>query len=220
MTCVKRLKVMASRKRTVQDEKSMNQDVHQNRRAWSVHNKTSIKEQKLASLLVIIAVSYFIFTLPANVTFVLVNLPINVKSIQEIYYPLTFVTNFFESLNYAANFYIYCAVHSEIRESFLELCKAFGSLLTCADKKYGLRFWNKYILEKYRFFISTQTLHFKTTLIRMLGLHTPRVFWNSICWSRFWKNLCMIYEYLDASKSKCRILMHNAKFPKSWWWWL
>ena len=137
---VKRLKVMASRKRTVQDEKSMNQDVHQNRRAWSVHNKTSIKEQKLASLLVIIAVSYFIFTLPANVTFVLVNLPINVKSIQDIYYPLTFVTNFFESLNYAANFYIYCAVHSEIRESFLELCKAFGSFLTCADKKYGLRF--------------------------------------------------------------------------------
>ena len=133
---VKRLKVMTSRKQTVLKENE-NQDIHQNRRAWSVHNKTSIKEQKLASLLVIIAVSYFIFTLPANVTFVLVNLPLNVKSVQDNYYPLTFITNFFESFNYAANFYIYCAVHSEIRESFLDLCKAFGSFLTCISyKKY------------------------------------------------------------------------------------
>ena len=57
---VKRLKVMTSRKQTVLKENE-NQDIHQNRRAWSVHNKTSIKEQKLASLLVIIGnVQFFL----------------------------------------------------------------------------------------------------------------------------------------------------------------
>ena len=57
---VKRLKVMTSRKQRVLNEKST-EDIHQNRRAWSVHNKTSIKEQKLASLLVIIGnVQFFL----------------------------------------------------------------------------------------------------------------------------------------------------------------
>merc|ERR1711976_685716 len=129
---IKRLRVMATRRRRLQSERSINQDVNENRRAWSVHNKTSIQEQKLTILLVIIAVSYFFFTLPGNVSFILFNLPDNIgDEIKNLHDPLSFITNFLESLNYAANFYIYCAVHEELRGSFLDMCKSVGDFITC-----------------------------------------------------------------------------------------
>ena len=52
----------------------------------------------------------------------------DIPLIGQIHEPLIIVTNFFETLNYAANFYIYCAVHKEIRQSFVDLCRAFIKL--------------------------------------------------------------------------------------------
>ena len=123
---VKSLKIMARRRKKVLNVETNNMDINETRKVWSVTNKASIKEQKLAILLVFIAVSYLVFTLPADITFVLVNL--DIPLIGRVHEPLIIVTNFFETLNYAANFYIYCAVHREIRQSFVDLCRAFIQL--------------------------------------------------------------------------------------------
>ena len=126
---VKNLKILARRRKKVQQniiESASMQDNNATGKVWSVTNKASIKEQKLTILLVFIAVSYLVFTLPADITFVLVNL--DIPLIGHIHEPLIIVTNFIETLNYAANFYIYCAVHREIRESFVDLCRALAKL--------------------------------------------------------------------------------------------
>ena len=139
---IKRLQVVARRRKKVKSETSINQsvrDIHENRRAWSVTNKTSIKEQKLTVLLVIIAVSYLVFTLPANVSFVYYNLNIvDIEALDAIHEPAVIITNFLESLNYAANFYIYCAVHKEIRDSFVHLCKTCLYWFTCRKINYEM----------------------------------------------------------------------------------
>ena len=139
MILIKRLHVMANRKKKVQKSPQTSGQVHQNKRVWSVTNKTSVKEQKLAILSVIIAVSYLIFTFPGNVAFVVYNLPNKIESINATYQPVTIITNFLEYFNYAVNFYIYCAVHGEIRESFLDLCKALMHLVSCGMYKYVIK---------------------------------------------------------------------------------
>ena len=110
----------------MQRNKNINQSI-ENKRVWSVTNKTSVKEQKLASLALTIAASYLIFTFPGDVAFVVYNLPNRIAGISATYQPVTIITNCLEYFNYAANFYIYCAVHVEIRESFFDLCKAFSA---------------------------------------------------------------------------------------------
>ena len=108
------------------------QEVNKTRRTnWSVTSKKSLREQRLAILLVSIAVSFVTLTLPANVAFIWYE----VKSINtdqsEAFTPLFVVSNFLESINYSINFYIYCAVHKEIRHSFIDLCYAILSKITC-----------------------------------------------------------------------------------------
>ena len=139
---IKRLQVVTRRRKKVKSETSINQsiqDIHENRKAWSVTNKTSVKEQKLAVLLVIIAVSYLVFTLPANVSFIYYNMNLNVEVLNGIHEPVIMITNFLESLNYAANFYIYCAVHKEIRDSFVHLCKTCLFWVTCKKFQYDIK---------------------------------------------------------------------------------
>ena len=91
---------------------------------WSVTSKTSIREQRLALLLVSIAVSFVLFTLPANVAFLWYEFGHIDTTKSETLTPLFITTNFMESINYSINFYIYCAVHEEIRNSFIDLCNA------------------------------------------------------------------------------------------------
>ena len=139
---IQKLQVMTNRKKRMQRDRRTNQafeDGHENKRVWSVMNRTSVKEQKLAFLSVIIAVSYLIFTFPGNVAFVVYNLPNRIESINDTYQPVTIITNFLEYLNYAANFYIYCAVHVEIRQSFGDLCQAILRFISCGRYKYEIR---------------------------------------------------------------------------------
>ena len=91
---------------------------------WSVTSKTSIREQRLALLLVSVAVSFVLFTLPANVAFLWYEFGHIDTTKSETLTPLFITTNFMESINYSINFYIYCAVHEEIRNSFIDLCNA------------------------------------------------------------------------------------------------
>ena len=91
---------------------------------WSVTSKTSIREQRLAILLVSVAVTFVIFTLPANLAFLFYEFGGIDTSKSETLTPLFIITNFMESINYSINFYIYCAVHEEIRHSFIDLCNA------------------------------------------------------------------------------------------------
>ena len=89
---IKRLRVMADRKKTMQRNKNINQAL-ENKRVWSVTNKTSVKEQKLASLALTIAASYLIFTLPGDVAFVVYNLPNRIARISATYQLVTIITN-------------------------------------------------------------------------------------------------------------------------------
>ena len=87
-------------------------------------SKTSIRKQRLALLLVSVAVSFVLFTLPANVAFLWYEFGQIDTTKSETLTPLFITTNFMESINYSINFYIYCAVHEEIRNSFIDLCNA------------------------------------------------------------------------------------------------
>ena len=130
---VRKLKTIWYRRRTV--KKNVTSSVNnlenshmqneQRRAAWSVTNTRSVKEQKMAILLLLVAFIFIIFTLPANIIYV--------------YYCLTgfnrgpwfIITNFLESVNYSLNFYVYILVHEEIRHSFLDLCKVIVNFITC-----------------------------------------------------------------------------------------
>ena len=108
--------------------------IEENRKAWSVTNKTSVNEQNLAHVMVYIAISYVIFTTPANIEFVIYNLPIDlVDSLENIHKPIAIITNFWESLHYALKFYIYFFVHQDIRKSCIDLFK------TCFNGKNSLK---------------------------------------------------------------------------------
>ena len=112
-------------------------ELNQTRRTnWSVSSKKSIREQRLAILLVSIAVTFLIFTLPANIAFMWYEFGSIDTSKSEKLTPFFIITNFFESINYSINFYIYCAVHAEIRSSFIDLCHAVISKITCGKKKF------------------------------------------------------------------------------------
>ncbi len=90
---------------------------HQNRRkTWSVTSSISLREQRLAYLLLSLAVSFVVLTLPANIVFIYFIANDGKASVM-----LTTVSNLLESLNYCLNFYVYCAVHKEIRDCFVEL---------------------------------------------------------------------------------------------------
>ena len=99
------------------------------RKNWSVTSKASIREQRLARLLVIIAFSFVILTLPANIAFMWYTFTNINTTNEESMSSLFIITNFLESINYSINFYIYIYVHDEIRLSFLDLCKA---VFTCS----------------------------------------------------------------------------------------
>ena len=100
--------------------------IEENRKAWSVTNKTSVNEQNLAHVMVYIAISYVVFTTPANVEFTIYNLPFYIDWVnryENIRKPIVIITNFLETLHYALTFYIYFWVHQDIRKSCIEIFK-------------------------------------------------------------------------------------------------
>ena len=100
--------------------------IEENRKAWSVTNKTSVNEQNLAHVMVNIAISYVVFTTPANVEFTIYNLPFYIDWVnryENIRKPIVIITNFLETLHYALKFYIYFWVHQDIRKSCIEIFK-------------------------------------------------------------------------------------------------
>ena len=100
--------------------------IEENRKAWSVTNKTSVNEQNLAHVMVYIAISYVVFTTPANIEFTVYNLPFYIDWVnryENIRKPIVIITNFLETLHYALTFYIYFWVHQDIRKSCIEIFK-------------------------------------------------------------------------------------------------
>ena len=100
--------------------------IEENRKAWSVTNKTSVNEQNLAHVMVYIAISYVVFTTPANIEFTIYNLPFYIDWVnryENIRKPIVIITNFLETLHYALKFYIYFWVHQDIRKSCIEIFK-------------------------------------------------------------------------------------------------
>ena len=130
---VRKLKVIWYRRRTIKNKnKVTNSSVEnshirneQRRETWSVTNTRSLKEQKMAILLLLVAFIFIIFTLPANIAYVYYCFTGNHRG------PLFVITNFLESVNYSLNFYLYILVHEEIRHSFLDLCKVIVNFITC-----------------------------------------------------------------------------------------
>ena len=110
----------------------------QRRSLWSAGNLLSIKEQRMAFLLVAIAMTFLVFTLPANLAFIWYTWQVHYCDcdftvVAENATPLFIITNFFESFNYSINFYMYCGVHKEIRNSFWDMSKCLFSRLTCRE---------------------------------------------------------------------------------------
>ena len=103
------------------------------RKNWSVSSSKSIREQRLAKLLVSIAIAFVFLTLPANLAFIWYLFDTKDTTNEEQNTLLFIITNFLESLNYSLNFYIYCAVHEEIRHSFLDLCRSVLFFITCGQ---------------------------------------------------------------------------------------
>ena len=100
--------------------------IEENRKAWSVTNKTSVNEQNLAHVMVYIAISYVVFTTPANIEFTVYNLPFYIDWVnryENIRKPIVIITNFLETLHYASKFYICFWVHQDIRKSCIDLFK-------------------------------------------------------------------------------------------------
>ena len=133
MVLIKRLREMSKRRQTIQTDGVMvNQTIegiHENRKAWTVNNKTSMNEQNLAHVMVYIAISYVVFTTPANIEFVVYNLPFDwVDRSENIHKPIVIITNFFETLHYALKFYIYFWMHQDIRKSCI------GFFKTCFNR--------------------------------------------------------------------------------------
>ena len=105
----------------------------QRRQNWSVTNSRSVKEQKLAIILLMIAVKFLILTLPANIAYSIWALsddPLKTNIRNE---PLIFVSNLLESVNYSLNFYIYILIHKEIRGFFFDMSRAVVYFLTCGN---------------------------------------------------------------------------------------
>jgi hypothetical protein len=136
----KRMKIIWRRRRTIKDvtmttvhRTEVGAEANNRRRSrWSVTNMRSVKEQKMATVLVTIAIAFVILTLPANIAFIVYSLKkVQTSQGSEDATPYFIVTNFLESVNYALNFYIYCAVHKEIRDSFLDMFKAVVNTVTC-----------------------------------------------------------------------------------------
>lgn len=123
---IKRLRILWSRRRNVNT-------LENRREKWSITSKQSIHEQKMAVLLVIIACSFVLLTLPANIVYIIDfdTIEIDGKSKATLFA----ITNFMESVNYSANFYTYCAVHEEIRESFVAFSTDFYYAITCKRQK-------------------------------------------------------------------------------------
>ena len=133
MVLIKRLREMSKRRQTIQTDGVMvNQTIegiHENRKAWTVNNKTSVNEQNLSHVMVYIAISYVVFTTPANIEFVVYNLPFDwVDRPEKIHKPIVIITNFLETLHYALKFYIYFWMHQDIRKSCI------GFFKTCFNR--------------------------------------------------------------------------------------
>lgn len=121
---VKRLRVVRAKRKRLTEVNN----IETGRQNWAVTSKKSIHEQKLAVLLVVIACSFVLLTLPANIAYIvfrhIFKEDINEGNIEyNDWIPLFAITNFLESVNYSINFYIYCAVHDDIRQSFVDLVK-------------------------------------------------------------------------------------------------
>ena len=133
MVLIKRLREMSKRRQAIQTDGVMvNQTIegiHENRKAWTVNNKTSVNEQNLSHVMVYIAISYVVFTTPANIEFVVYNLPFDwVDRPEKIHKPIVIITNFLETLHYALKFYIYFWMHQDIRKSCI------GFFKTCFNR--------------------------------------------------------------------------------------
>ena len=129
---VKKLRIIYRRRKRLRDQ-NLGQHEHQHqarRKAWSVISSTSLREQRMAYLLVALAFVYLVLTMPANITFIYFvandgNAPV----------VWTSATNLLESLNYSLNFYVYCVVHREIRDCFAEMMTRAFCCRGPADKK-------------------------------------------------------------------------------------
>ena len=128
---VRKLKIIWNRRRATRTNVSNIEEtqIRQEKRKirWSVSNTQSLKEQRMALVLVMIAFTFVVFTLPASICFIC-NTFINHFDLTE---NLVFihVTNLMESSNYSLNFYLYILIHKEIRTYFLEFCKNVKSCL-------------------------------------------------------------------------------------------
>lgn len=131
---IKRLRIVWKRRANV--SQSNLATIELRRENWSVSSKQSLHEQKLAVLLVAIACSFVVLTLPANIVYIIDFEPIDMSSKAKT--ALFAITNFMESVNYSANFYTYCAVHQEIRQSFVAFAKDLYYTLTCR-RRIGLQ---------------------------------------------------------------------------------
>lgn len=117
---IQRLRIVWRRRKRVTEVVT----IEARRQNWAVACKKSIQEQKLATLLVVIACSFVILTLPANIAYIIFQLVIKEENATyNSSFPLFAITNFLESVNYSINFYIYCVVHDDIRQSFVDFCK-------------------------------------------------------------------------------------------------
>ena len=81
----------------------------------------------MALVLVMIAFTFVVFTLPASICFICNTFIDHFDLIQNLVF--IHVTNLMESSNYSLNFYLYILIHKEIRTYFLEFCKNVKSCL-------------------------------------------------------------------------------------------
>lgn len=124
---IKRLKIVRQRRQRMTDIATI-----ENRKInWSATSVQCLYEQKLAVLLVVIVCSFICLTLPANLAYLTYEVFFKLQNdkYNELL-PLFAITNFMETVHYSANFYIYIAVHEEIRNAFIAFCKEW---VICKD---------------------------------------------------------------------------------------
>lgn len=76
-------------------------------------------EHMMAKLTLIVATSFVIFTLPANIVYLQFVFYPKSQQMPDYFLMEVSITNFLEAVNYSFNFYLYCVVNGDIRRAVL-----------------------------------------------------------------------------------------------------